>query len=150
MTDWNSASFNDILHSALPCIFPKILIKSIFINIAKHHDHIASMGFTICTVNDIVCPQTLEMSEEQLSNVEGLNRKRKMEETSGGTTGEDPLPGRTDIQQMSHVQKTNYNTRLSIQKTGPENAECWLRHTTFSTVVTWTRTHETNKRNEIR
>ena len=27
-----------------------------FIHIAQNHNHIASMGFTICTVNNILCP----------------------------------------------------------------------------------------------
>ena len=27
-----------------------------FIYIAQNHNHIASMGFTVCTVNDILCP----------------------------------------------------------------------------------------------
>ena len=36
-----------------------------FVYIAQSHNHIASMGFTICTVNNILCPQTLNSSEEK-------------------------------------------------------------------------------------
>ena len=35
-----------------------------------------------------------------------------MEETSGGATEEDPLPGRTDEQQMLHVQNRTTNQCL--------------------------------------
>ena len=43
------------------------LIKSDFIYIAQNHNHIVSVGFTICTVNGILCPYTLYSSEEKVA-----------------------------------------------------------------------------------
>ena len=37
-----------------------------FVYIAHNHNHIASMGFIICTVNNILCP-SLDLSEEKLA-----------------------------------------------------------------------------------
>ena len=38
-----------------------------FIYIAQNHNHTASMGFTVCTGNSILCPQNLDLSEEKLN-----------------------------------------------------------------------------------
>ena len=69
--------------------------------IAQNHNHIASMGFTSCTVNDILCPSSLDSSEEKPCHVDGKkdpfnrvkkqNKKKTMEETSGRATEEGPL-----------------------------------------------------------
>lgn len=37
-----------------------------FIHIDQNHHHDASVGLTICTVNNILCPQILDSSEDKL------------------------------------------------------------------------------------
>ena len=56
-------------------IFISNQIKSIFIYTAQNRNHIASMGFTICTVSDILCLKTLHLVSVQLP----LSRLKKNE-----------------------------------------------------------------------
>ena len=35
--------------------------------IESNQNHISSLGFTICTVNNILCPLILDLSEEKLA-----------------------------------------------------------------------------------
>ena len=42
---------------------------------ANNHNDLASVGFTICTASAILCPQTLESSEEK--NMEKKEKKKK-------------------------------------------------------------------------
>ena len=77
-------------------------IQIIFLYTAQNHNHIASVG-TMCTVNDTLCPQTLDSSEEDLSK-KPFNRRggEKMEETSGGAMEEDPSPRTNRAEQQHH------------------------------------------------
>ncbi len=59
------------------------LVKSVFVYIAQYHKF-ASRGFTVCTVYNTLCPQTLDTNKEKLPTKSGSNR--------GGI----PLPGRTN------------------------------------------------------
>ena len=54
----NGSYFTDI-------VLNQIKIKSNFIYIGQNRNDIASVGFTICTVNDILSPYTLDSSEEK-------------------------------------------------------------------------------------
>ena len=45
------------------------------------------MGLTICTVNDILCPSTLDLSKVKFAMLRnGGETLKKMEETSGRAT----------------------------------------------------------------
>ena len=62
-------------------------IKSDQVNVIYiAHNHIASMGFTICTVNDILCPYTLDLSEE---NLFPMLRKKIPSPTKEGSFSQD-------------------------------------------------------------
>ena len=70
-----------------------------FIYIAQNRNRIASMGFTVCTVNNILCPSLLWPSVRVRKNFtcwwkkNPFNRvkKKTMEETSGRATEEGSL-----------------------------------------------------------
>ena len=64
------------------------------------------MGFIVCTVNNILCPETLDSSEEKLHMLMEKNQKKNLL-TGGKKNGRNlrkshrggiPLPGRTDMQ----------------------------------------------------
>ena len=61
-----------------------------FISIAQNHNHIASVGFTICTVSDI-----LDSSEEKLAILRSKNlltAKRRWMKSQGEPQRRDPSP----------------------------------------------------------
>ena len=61
------------------------IIKSNQINviyIAQNHNHFATMGFTICTVNHILCPSTLNSSDGKLKIFMEKKKKKKSHTTS--------------------------------------------------------------------
>ena len=51
----------------------------IYFFITQNHNHIASAGFTICTAIDIICPYTLNSSEEKdLYKPSHIQKKKKL------------------------------------------------------------------------
>ena len=62
-----------------------------FIFIAPNHNNLASADFTTCTVNDILCPQSLELREEKLHILRNITFNREKKETSGRAPEEGSL-----------------------------------------------------------
>ena len=106
-----------------------------FIYIAQNQNHIASMGFTICTVNNILCPYTHDSSGEKLhvlmEKKKTFNKvnKRTREETSGRPTEEGSLfqDGLTCNRNKSqlHKQKVWYKLYVKWVVSGEQLRDNW-------------------------
>ena len=66
------------------------------------------MGFTVCTVGTILCPLTLDSSKEKLAILKKekpFNRGKDGRNLGKTRRGGIPLTGRTDMQNMSLIQR---------------------------------------------
>ena len=50
-----------------------LFLSFFFIYVAQNHNHIASVGSTICKVNNILCPQILDLTVEKLATLKKKN-----------------------------------------------------------------------------